>query len=141
MDGRFIRGGQSFPIGARSGSKEREVVVVLSKGMAANNRVVKKDLPDDLPTSWRDQEGKQRDIEWLNNFGIKRKGKPDFEMDDISEDYEIIVDEAEGTTLVYYDHRDRRVKPFSSEDYGRTPGQQGKISARLRLGDPPIGRT
>jgi hypothetical protein len=139
MDGHFIRGGQAFRIAAKEYSKEKEIQVILSQEMAANYRVEKKDLPGNLPMTWQDSDGRARSVEWINNFGIKKIGKPDFEQDEIPESYEIILDEFEGKRLVYYDSRDRQVKPFSQEDLGKPKDLPGKISARLKLGDPPIG--
>jgi hypothetical protein len=141
MDGRFIRKGQAFRIEAKANSRERELQVILSQGMAANYRVEKKKLPSGLPATWKDPHGETRSIEWINNFGIKQAGKQVFERGELSESYEIVLDKAEGKTLVYYDHRDKQVKPFSPSDLGEPESQPGKLSARLKLGDPPVGWT
>lgn len=139
MDGHFIHNGLSFRIRAKAKSKEGEIQVILTQAMGVGYRAEKKDLPADLPTTWQDSYGKTRSVDWINNFGIKKIGKPDFEQDEVPESYEIILDQAEGKTLLYYDARDRQVKPFSQGDLGQPEGQPGKISARLKLGDPPIG--
>lgn len=132
MNGRFIKNGKSFPIKAKAKTKEREIEVILPPGLAATHEVVKKSLPQGIPTTWQG-----RTITWFNNFGLKEKGKPGFVRGQVPESYEIILDKESGKTLVYYDGSS--VKAFPPGDLGDTPGRSGKVSARLKLGDPPCG--
>ena len=131
MNGRFIKNGKSFPIKAKA-NKEKEIEVILSQKLAVTHMVEKKDLPEDIPTTWQG-----RTITWFNNFGLKERGNSGFVSGQVSESYEIILDKESGKTLVYYDGSS--VKAFPPGDLGDTPGRPGKVSVRLKLGDPPCG--
>lgn len=130
MNGRFVKNGISFKVKATK-AKERDIEVILPPGLAATHEVVKKSLPKGIPTTWQG-----RTITWFNNFGLKEKGKSGFVRGQVPESYEIILDKESGKTLVYYDGE---VKAFPQGDLGDTPGRSGKVSARLKLGDPPCG--
>ena len=134
MNGRFVQNGTSFTVAAKANSKEKEIEVILPPGLADGDKykVEKKDLPEGLPPTWRGN----REITWFNNFGLKEKGKSGFVSGEVPESYEIIMDKETGKIPVYYDGE---VKAFPQEDHGDTPGRSGKVSARLKLGDPPCG--
>lgn len=131
MNGRFVNNGTSFKVKAAK-AKERDIEVILPPGLAATHEVVKKSLPQGIPTTWQG-----RTITWFNNFGLKERGKSGFVSGQVSESYEIILDKESGKTLVYYDGSS--VKAFPPGDLGDTPGRSGKVSTRLKLGDPPCG--
>lgn len=138
MSGHFNPAGKSFPVQARPGSTEQSIEIVLPPGLAKLYAVEKKDLPANLPTSWRDPSSQQtHTIHWLNNFGLKATGRPDFEAGRVPEKYEILVEVAEGEQLVYFDGE---VKPFPADETARPGNMPGKVAARLDLGDPPIGK-
>ncbi len=137
MRGHFIQDGQSFTIKAKAGSKERDIDVILPRGLAANHRVEKKELPANLPTSWQDASGEMRTVSWVINFGLKLAGQTAFVRGEVAEAYEIRLDQAEGKTLVYYNGKS--VRAFDPSDLGEPADQPGKVAARLKLGDPPIG--
>ena len=133
MNGHFVQNGSSFKVPARAGTKEKEIEVLLPPGLAASHVVEKKDLPEGIPTTWKGS----RPITWINNFGLKEKGKADFVRGEVPESYEIILDKEPNKTLVYY--YDGSVRAFPPNDLGEPPGRPGKVSARLQLGDPPCG--
>lgn len=138
MSGHFIPNGKSFPIQAKPDSDEKAIEVILPPGLSKKYVVEKKELPAGLPPHWRDDTNqKTYTISWLNNFGLKSKGKTDFERGKVGEKYEILVDVGEGETLFYYDGT---VKPFLQGDYERPANMPNKIAVRLDLGDPPIGK-
>ncbi|UCH61271.1 MAG: hypothetical protein JSV61_07250 [Anaerolineales bacterium] len=138
MSGHFLSNGKSFPIQAKPGSAEQAIEVILSPGLAKKYVVEKKDIPKGIPTSWRDDASqKTYKIKWLNNFGLKPIGKPDFVPGKVSEKYELLVEAGEGETLFYYDEGVKRFPPGDLERPGNMPG---KLAARLDLGDPVIGR-
>jgi len=137
MSGHFLPNGKSFPVQATPGSAEQAIEVVLPPGLAKKYVVEKKDIPEGLPTSWRDDASQVTyTIHWLNNFGLKPVGKANFVPGKVEEKYELLVEVGEGETLFYYDEG---VKLFPPGDFERPANMPGKIAARLDLGDPVIG--
>jgi hypothetical protein len=137
MNGHFIRSkGKSFRIAKRDGSQEHDVDVILPEGLAARYEVAKKDIPANIPTSWVAPDGQTHTISWVSNFGLRETGKAGFLHGAVSEHYEIILDKVADKTLVYFDGS---VKPFPAGDTQDRDDLPGKFSARLRLGDPPVG--
>jgi hypothetical protein len=137
MNGHFIRsGGKSFKVSKGSKATERELDVILPPGLAAKYVVEKKAIPANMPTSWVTPGGQTRPITWIGNFGLKQIGKASFVKGSVSEHYEIILDKPADKTLVYFDGG---VNPFPAVDTQDRDDLPGKCSARLKLGDPPIG--
>jgi hypothetical protein len=94
--------------------------------------VWKKDIPADIPTSWTDpDDGRVKSITWLNNFGLKLKGKDAFE-DDVDE-YDLEFDEEPGKDIVYYSKK-QVIKVRDVKGVGT-----GKLTISLAVGDPPVG--
>jgi hypothetical protein len=137
MSGHFIPSGQSFTIRGKAGTQEKDIDVILTAGLAAGHRVEKKDIPAKIPKSWRHPSGKTRTITWIGNFGLKPAGSTEFVRGEVAEHFEIHLDHQEGQTLVYFDGSG--VKPFDQNDLGFPADRPGKIAARLKLGDPPVG--
>jgi hypothetical protein len=133
-----VKGGKSFGIAARAGARQQRLDVFLTPGLDQKYRVEQKEIPAGLPTTWTTPSGETRSVTWVNNFGLKEKGKTRFVAGEVSEHYEIQIDREEGKTLVYYSGG---VKYFDAKDLGSPPDAPGKISARLKLGDPPVGWT
>jgi len=139
VNGHFIRsGGKSFKISKVKGSAEKDLDIILPPGLAAKYVVEKKAVPANIPTSWVTADGETRTVAWIGNFGLKQIGKASFLQGSVSEHYEIILDKVAGKSLVYYDGA---VKPFSEGDVVEPADLPGKFSARLKLGDPPVGMT
>lgn len=133
--GHFVMNGRSFQIATRPNTTERPIEVVLTANLAGKYRVVKKDLPGNLPDKWKDDSGNTFSIEWVNSFGLKETNKPDFVSGQVEEDYEILIGKGTGI-LVYYLNG---VVPFQDDDLSELDDNTNRIAARMRHGDPPIG--
>jgi len=133
--GHFVTKGHSFKIATRPNSAERPIEVVLTANLAGKYEVVKKDPPGKLPDKWTDSNGNTFNLEWVNSFGLKQKGKPDFVAGQVEEDYEILIGKGTGI-LVYYLNG---VVPFEDDDLSVLDDNTNRIAARMRHGDPPVG--
>jgi hypothetical protein len=124
--------GDEFEIAADEKGKQ-PLRVRLQKGKAELHEVWQKDLPKDLPARWVDPEdGEEKAITWLNNFGVKDKKSGKF-IERLDYDYEVEFDLPEGSKAVYFDGK--AVRFFESAER-----KDGKVKVRLNLGDPPTGR-
>lgn len=109
---------------------KRPVIIRLTAESARRYTVWQKDIPEDI----QDDRYQDRPIHWVNNFGLKRVGRDDYEAE-VSEPYTVILDDVPaGATAVYHDGRN--VRPL-----GTTPEGGGRVQAALNLGDPPVGWT
>jgi hypothetical protein len=133
--GHFVNNGRPFQIGTKPNSAERPIEVVLSPNLANKYQVVKKEMPGNLPGKWKDNNGNTFTIEWVNSFGLKEVGKPDFVSGQVEEDYEILIGRGTGI-LVYYLNG---VVPFDDNDLSEPDDKSNMIAARMRHGDPPVG--
>jgi hypothetical protein len=135
MNGHFVDNGAPFSIGAAAGSSQKPLQIVLPVGLAAKYTAAKKPMPG-LPAKWKNAQGVEYTITWINNFGLRPTGSEGFVQGSVAEDYEILLDKEPGKTLFYYSGGVRR---FEAADLSEPSDMPGKIAARLRLGDPPIG--
>ena len=108
---------------------QRHVAVVLTEAHAAYD-VFHKPIPAHL--NGKQHRGKK--VHWINNFGLKEKGK-DLFADGVPE-YEIHLDHIENAEYVYFDGKE--IRPLTTT---RHKTDASKVRAALSLGDPPVGWT
>jgi hypothetical protein len=83
-----------------------------------------------LPVAVKNLKYGGKKVHWINNFGIKQKAAASFEKK--VEQYEIHLKHIADAVYVYYDGT--KIKPLSTSD-----PVGGQVSAKLDLGDPPVG--
>lgn len=107
---------------------EEEITLVLPDTVKPEDyEVVKKPRPTGIPDKWNN-----RPVVWINCFGVK-KNKVWANIE-----YQIIVTPRKNKILVYFNGK--AVVPFADSDLTLNPsGYPGKLSAKLRMGDPPVG--
>jgi hypothetical protein len=125
MDGHFVKNGNSFPIPAKAGAKL--LTVLLPPGL--DYQVESKPFPDILV---KDPLG----VDWIYNFGLKKGNVP--AQGKVSMKYELILDNPPAGKKWYYFDGTKK-QPFAATDIMQSDKIPGKISARLDLGDPPVG--
>ena len=106
---------------------QRHVAVVLNDAHSAYH-VFHKQIPAHL----NGKEHRGKPIQWINNFGLKKKGKDHF-ADGVPE-YEIHLDHIENGEYVYFDGTE--IRPLETTRHSTDPT---KVRAVLSLGDPPVG--
>jgi len=137
MNGRFVNGEAAS---VRAEAAEKVLSVILPPGLS-NKYSVEKHPTSGLATTWTDPNypNKVYKIKWVNNFNLKPKQgakiNPNAPME-----YEIQFEKPDlgkvtDTRLFYHDGNE--IRPFDSSDYAEIA--DGKIAARLRIGDPGIG--
>jgi hypothetical protein len=107
---------------------EREIVINLGKHDRKKYAVVKKDLPEGLPTEWNGTK-----ITWFNNFGIRALKKDGTLGAFANIRYTIILEKDPKETLFYFDGK--KVQELKCRPIGKT----NRVWAALDLGDPPAG--
>lgn len=110
---------------------QRNVVVLLAKPhLDENYEVFHKPIPAHLKGRKHTHAGKDLDIHWINNFGLKKQGSSDYA--DAVHKYNVILDHIEGAHYVFFDGSAIRDLPVN-------PHSPGKVIAELEIGDPPLG--
>ena len=111
-------------------TEKRPVTIILTAEAARRYTVWQKDIPEEI----QDARFQGRPIVWVNNFGLKRIGRDEYEAT-VSETYTVVLEGVPaGATAVYYDGRAVR-------QLGTTPAGGGRVEAALDLGDPAVGWT
>ncbi len=109
--------------------QQASVALKLSQNAAGRYEVYRKDIPNEL----QGRMYRQREITWLNNFGLKERGKPEFA--NIVPAYEVHIQSVpSASTYVYYDGSN-----IQTLDFHVDPDDDSRIVAELTLGDPAIG--
>ncbi len=119
------------PSQAQTGRFPHQAVVTLKLSQDAVGRyeVYRKDIPDEL----QGRMYRQREVTWLNNFGMKERGRAEFA--DIVPAYAVHIQRVpSASAYVYYDGSD--IQPL---DFHVDPDDDSRIVAELTLGDPSVG--
>jgi hypothetical protein len=106
--------------------EEDQLEIVLAEEAVSQYDFFHKDIPAKL----RGQKYQNKDISWLNNFGMKVKGGKGYERR--VPRYSIFIKDTGKKTYVYYDGSKILELPVS-------PAGAGQLRAELDLGDPPVG--
>jgi hypothetical protein len=104
------------------------IAVVLNDRLSGYT-VYGKDIPDGLAQKTH----KNKKVHWINNFGLKEKGQSEF-AGSLPDEYTILLEKIEHSEYVYFDGSQIRPLPVTPH-----PQDDTRVSAVLRLGDPPIG--
>jgi hypothetical protein len=137
MNGRFVKG-DVFAIRAEAAEKALDIILPAS---LSNKYSAEKAPTGGIPTSWADPAYPNRvyQIRWVNNFNLKPR--PGVKIDpNVSMEYEIQFEKPDlgpvtYTKLFYF--LGGTIQPFDASDYEELA--DGKIAAKLRISDPPIG--
>src|SRR5512140_2241811 len=106
---------------------QAHLVVVLNDAHSGYE-VYQKDIPNEVVG--KTHQGKS--IRWLNNFGLKQKGRGEYAAE--VPEYLLLLEQIEGAQFVYFDGT--QVLPLATTPHS---GSSNQLRAALRLGDPPIG--
>jgi hypothetical protein len=130
------------------GGRRREVEIAVNRGLSkrfphqaavrvrlrgdveADYDVVQKEIPESLQNATYN--GKP--VRWINNFGVRRKGRDQFEQRVSA--YELSLEKVEGAEYVYFDGQNIRGLGVAPDDE-----DAARVKATLDLGDPPVGWT
>jgi hypothetical protein len=96
--------------------------------------VWQKEISANAPSSWIDPEdGKEKPIRWIANFGLKLKGKGEKDaFEDRVETYTVEFEDVPGSKFVYFDGK-------SVQLFKNPRRENGKVIVALDLGDPEGG--
>lgn len=113
----------------------RGVIQVIIPQKLGRYEAFEKEYPDSLKKSPDFQ-----NYNWLGNFGLREKTSGRQAGRTVEADYEIQVEKRAGQKLVYWDGS--QTVEFTSARHGLkdVPGTN-HLSAKLNLGDPPVGWT
>ncbi len=103
-------------------------VTIVLNDAHAGYEVFQKEIPAHLVGKTH----KEKTVKWLNNFGLKHKGRVEYAAD--VPEYSLVLEHIEGAEYVYFDGNE--IRPLVTNRPAENPGQ---VRATLRLGDPAVG--